>query len=371
MRVRNRNVIRRLSWKAFRANKTRNIIAALAIALTAMMFSTLFTIAVTMNYSYEQQTMRQVGGYSYGGFKRLTEEQVDELRNDELIKESGATFLVGSPKEEPFHKLWAEVRFAEENYAKFCWSLPTKGRMPSSEKEIAMDTTVLEALKLPKKLGTKVELTFPLGDKTVTDTFTLSGFWEADDALPAHMIWVDKEYAVSRMGEVPKEEQEKNGIGKWYLDMIFESSRNIDGTLKQIAEKHGYTIGDSTEGDQLATGVNWAYTSTHTELDDVQSVSILIAATALMLLTGYLIIYNVFQISVAGDVRFYGLLKTIGTTGRQLRRIVRYQSWILAGVGIPLGLLLGYGAERDAEKEEKKPERKSNFSHGGGKSAEE
>ena len=64
-------------------------------------------------------------------------------------------------------------------------------------------------------------------------------------------------------------------------------------------------------------------------------------------------------------------MKTIGTTGRQLRRIVRYQSWILAGVGIPIGLLLGYGAERDAEKEEKKPERKSNFSHGGGKSAEE
>ncbi len=344
MRVRNRNVIRRLSWKAFCANKTRNIIAALAIALTAMMFSALFTIAVTMNYSYEQQTMRQVGGYSYGGFKRLTEEQVEELRDDELIKESGATFLVGSPKEEPFHKIWAEVRFAEDNYAKFCWSLPTKGRMPSSEKEIAMDTTVLEALKLPKKLGTKVELTFPLGDKTVTDTFTLSGFWEADDALPAHMIWVDKEYAVSRMKEVPKEEQEKNGVGNWYLDMIFESTRNIDGTLKQIAENHGYTIGDSTEGDQLATGVNWAYTSTHTEAGDIQSVIVLIAAAALMLLTGYLIIYNVFQISVAGDIRFYGLLKTIGTTGRQLRRIVRYQAWILSGIGIPIGLLLGYGA---------------------------
>ena len=40
----------------------------------------------------------------------------------------------------------------------------------------------------------------------------------------------------------------------------------------------------------------------------------------LILLTGYLIIYNVFQISVAGDIRFYGLLKTIGTTPRQLRR---------------------------------------------------
>ena len=43
----------------------------------------------------------------------------------------------------------------------------------------------------------------------------------------------------------------------------------------------------------------------------------------LVIFTGYLIIYNIFQISVAGDIRFYGLLKTIGTTPRQLKRIIR------------------------------------------------
>ena len=63
---------------------------------------------------------------------------------------------------------------------------------------------------------------------------------------------------------------------------------------------------------------------------------------ALILLTGYLIIYNVFQISVAGDIRFYGLLKTIGTTPRQLRRILRNQALLLAAAGIPVGLLLGW-----------------------------
>ncbi len=54
--------------------------------------------------------------------------------------------------------------------------------------------------------------------------------------------------------------------------------------------------------------------------------TVLIAIAAMLLLiifTGYLIIYNVFQISVTGDIRFYGLLKTIGTTPRQLRRIIR------------------------------------------------
>lgn len=62
----------------------------------------------------------------------------------------------------------------------------------------------------------------------------------------------------------------------------------------------------------------------------------------LILLTGYLIIYNVFQISVAGDVRFYGLLKTIGTTPRQLRRMIRQQAFFLSIIGISLGLVLGW-----------------------------
>lgn len=62
-----------------------------------------------------------------------------------------------------------------------------------------------------------------------------------------------------------------------------------------------------------------------------------------MIFTGYLIIYNIFQISVAGDIRFYGLLKTIGTTPRQLKRIIRQQALLLCLIGIPAGLLLGYG----------------------------
>lgn len=71
-------------------------------------------------------------------------------------------------------------------------------------------------------------------------------------------------------------------------------------------------------------------------------VAIIVGMLALILFTGYLIIYNVFQISVAGDIRFYGQLKTIGTTPRQLRRIILIQALLLSSVGIPVGLLLGW-----------------------------
>ena len=72
------------------------------------------------------------------------------------------------------------------------------------------------------------------------------------------------------------------------------------------------------------------------------TVIVIAAMLALIIFTGYLIIYNVFQISVTGDIRFYGLLKTIGTTGRQIRRMIRRQAYLLSLVGIPIGLAGGY-----------------------------
>jgi putative ABC transport system permease protein len=58
--------------------------------------------------------------------------------------------------------------------------------------------------------------------------------------------------------------------------------------------------------------------------------------------TGYLIINNIFRIAVSNDVRFYGLLKTIGTTGRQIKRIILLQAVVLAAIGIPVGAAAGY-----------------------------
>ena len=52
---------------------------------------------------------------------------------------------------------------------------------------------------------------------------------------------------------------------------------------------------------------------------DPATLAALAAVLLLIVFTGYLIIYNVFQISVTNDIRFYGLLKTIGTTGRQIK----------------------------------------------------
>lgn len=131
--------------------------------------------------------------------------------------------------------------------------------------------------------------------------------------------------------------------GTWNLDVMLKSgSRHIEQDLNQILASHGYQ--SETPGENyIDTGINWGYTGAR--LSDTVDPTSAIAIAAMLLLiifTGYLIIYNVFQISVAGDIRFYGLLKTIGATPRQLRRIIRLQALAMSAAGIPIGLVLGW-----------------------------
>ena len=57
--VPNRACIRRLSIRSFCANRTRNLIAILAIVLTSILFTSLFTIALSINHSFQQSNFRQ------------------------------------------------------------------------------------------------------------------------------------------------------------------------------------------------------------------------------------------------------------------------------------------------------------------------
>ncbi len=63
-KVRNQKAVRRLSLRSFVANRTRNIVAIIAIALTTILFTTLFTVIISLNYASQQHTMRLVGGYA-------------------------------------------------------------------------------------------------------------------------------------------------------------------------------------------------------------------------------------------------------------------------------------------------------------------
>ena len=346
MKVFNRKCVRHLAWKSLLASRTRNLIAIVAIALTTMLFTSLFTIALSINEGFQQSNFRQVGGFSHGGFKYMTQAQFNELKDDPLISQWGKRRYLGMPTEEPFNKSHVEVSFADANEAHWMFCDPVEGSLPQEgTDQAATDTHVLELLGIKPEIGTEFTLTFDVDGHETTQTFTLCGWWEYDEAIVANHVLIPE----SRVNEVLAEvgvdpDNPDDGMtGRWNLDVMLKSgSRHIERDLNQILESHGYQS-ENAGDNYIDTGVNWGYTGARmSDLVDPMTVIAIVAVVLLIIFTGYLIIYNVFQISVAGDIRFYGLLKTIGTTPRQLRRIIRLQALALSAVGIPIGLVLGW-----------------------------
>lgn len=343
--VPNRACIRRLSIRSFCANRTRNLIAILAIVLTSILFTSLFTIALSINHAFQQSNFRQAGGWSHASIKYLTKEQYEELRTDPIIKQYGLRRFVGMPKNAPFQKSHVEIGYSDAAQAHFMFCDPKEGRLPrEGTNEAATDTHVLELLGVEPVLGTEFTITFDVDGRPTTQTFILSGWWEYDDAIVANHVLIPESRAEEIFETLHVPSPAADGMtNTWNMDILFSNSSQIAQKLDTLLQNHGYQTMSRSEAHYIPTGINWGYTSTQLDenLDPVTAI-IMIGLLLLILFTGYLIIYNVFQISVTTDIRFYGLLKTIGTTGKQLRRIIRGQVLILSFIGIPIGLILGY-----------------------------
>ncbi len=337
IRVKNKKAINNISRRSLKANRTRNIVAICAIVLTSVLFTSLFTIGGSMLKTMERSTCRQVGTEAHAGYKFITQEQYEKIKTHPSIKDVSYNIFLTTADNPELSKLATEIRYSEDKDAKWSLSYPETGAMPKEYNDIATSTIVLDALGIPHELGQQVPLDFTVRGKTYHETFKLCGLWEGDPIAMAQEVWLSKDYVldVAPMSDIPLYERTDNDYsGLISCAMWFNNTFNIEKKITRVTVDSGY------DPSVVNQGVNWAYGGAEV---DKTTVLLIVMVLLLIVASGYLIIYNVFYISVTKDTRYYGLLKTIGTTGKQLRTIVRRQALLLSCIGIPIGLLIGYG----------------------------
>lgn len=342
IKVNNKKAICNLSDKSFLANKTRNLIAILAIALTTLLFTSLFTMGSGTVESLQQATMRQAGGDGHAVLKYITDEQFDAVKNNSEIKEIAYDMaLCDSVENKELLKRHAEFWYYDEIGLKLGFIKPEAGHIPQAENEIIADSTTLKLLGVPQELGATVSLQLDIRGETVTRDFVLCGWWTSDPAFNVGQIFTSRAYVDAHKDELQctyYEDYSMTGAINAYI--MFSNSMNLQDKLDKLLAESGFSSVE-TDPNYIASNVNWSYLSTNFGMDSGTLVG-LGCGLLLIIFTGYLIIFNIFQISIARDIRFYGLLKTIGTTASQLRHIIRRQAMILSAIGIPIGLILGY-----------------------------
>ena len=335
----NREIIKKLSNRSLKVNKMRNIFAILAIALTTLLITTTIVGGITFYNTNKVYTNVSSYGVDADGYIDFNIENIDKLNNIDNIKKKGIIQLASTDV------IQNEVLLAE-NVCLFATDdkdayemmavVPIEGTYPKKANDILLPSWVLDVLNINKNIGETVSLDIVINNEVKSIDFNLCGYYESlvIRGTGTIRVFVSNEF-ISKYNK---------GITE------IEGTTTVLLTLKNINSNSNYDTVQE-ELNKISNEIDGTKAKVHPKYDSEKSISgdsqiqqfIAIAVgIVLIIATGYLIIYNIFYISVSKDIKFYGLLKTIGTTSKQLKRIIIRQALKLSIIGIPIGLVLGY-----------------------------
>lgn len=336
----NTEVIKRLSKRYFKKNRIRNLAAILAIMLTAFLFTSITSLVFSMSSSIQLSMQMQKGSKADGDIRYLTEEQYEELKNSDFIKEAGCRRFVGFASNASGHMV--EINYADSVQQELTFCTPTHGKAPKKANEIATTDQALEALGVKAKVGETVPVEFTLRGETYQYEMVVSGWWEAANDTGSLLIVSEQFVKDNPEIFVNTYAKDREIAGTYMADVVLKDQRQIQKQLQEFALSVG------GEPEQMNAD-NYIACSQNQVGNAMLQPGMMLSAIVFVLLfvvSGYLLIYNIFDISVMQDVRQYGLLRTIGTSTRQIKKIVNRQAFWLTLIGLPLGLLFGFLVSR-------------------------
>jgi len=320
----NKEIIKKITNRSLKSNKTRNIFVVLAIVLTTFMLACVFTLGISFNENYQLMNLRDAGTTANTYLNNPSEKQISEIKNLNITDSIGKEITVGNVDSNKLKK--NEQNIVLEYIDKEAWEKQIKpavgdikGSYPEKENEIMLSQSVIDLLKLKNiELGDKIVLNCNINKKIKSIEFVISGTYT--DYSMVKRSNIDKLAYVSN-------DFIKNGV--LTIDVKDAKKGDAEKILKQ----------------NIDLNKNQSFTYLYGQSNSQQNAMItslaMVAIISLfMILSGYLLIYNILYIAITKDIQFYGMLKTIGASPKQIKRIVKGQGLRLSIIGIPIGIIL-------------------------------
>lgn len=319
----NQPVIKRIAKTNLKSNFRRSITMILAVLLSSFLLFSVFTVGLTYLKMNKLQNIRLNGADFDAVLYGVTEEQQTILNNDENVKQFGILTVAGAVRETETDKtpgvglLYADAVLWDDMMS------PTRtflqGKYPTNENEIMVTEEALKKCGFEnKKTGDEITFVYEIKEKRQEKTFQISGIWGGFGIVDN--FFVSKAFC------------EQEGI-----EELYNSRCDISFEKRWMSEEEQQAFIDKME---LGKSQRLFYVYEFGNAAEIfWGIAGIVVVTCL---SAYLLIYNIMYLSVAGNIRYYGLLQTIGMTGKQIRSLIKKQMIWIGGIGISLGLFLGF-----------------------------
>ena len=305
-------VEKKLASRSIKADKRRSVFVILTIALAVCLMGTLCFL-----YSAQQlKTLDGILGQYQAGCGGLTREEVTRLAAAGKFEKWGCTVEAGTARHEDSI---LQISYVSPEMIDLMGYGRITGAYPQAENELCVERAFFRYFGLPEEVGQTMALDMGDGEKS----YTVTGILEAENDSRIFTVWIS-ETAVDADGhDAPYE-----------LRFRFAGSQGMEpDQLRADIERFFAEMGIPED--------RTFYSSSYFGMVDLylgDGMEVYVAALLIAVVCA-IVIYNIFYISVMGKMREYGRLKVLGTTPKQLKRVVKRERRFLTAIAVPLGLV--------------------------------
>lgn len=333
----NTNVIRLLSEAIRKCNKSRNRILMGAVVLCILTLTFVFGTAYGKINAEYTKNIRMDGTKASTYIEEGTKQQYEKVCSLGYVRETGRRMKMGeateSGKKESICSIQVLDQTAWEKMMKPAYT-GVHGTYPKKQQEIMLPVKTLKKLGIDNpKRGMKIALDISISFfQTEKEEFKLSGWYSA---------YTEDNGRSKAIGYVSEKKLKDWGYDiKDGSDILICPSNDME--WKDTEEKLYEDVPMKDNSQQIIA----TDTAKNRAVKEVTGSYGMAAVEAVVIICGmFLLVYNVMQISMAGDIRQMALLHTIGTTKKQLRKIYIRQIMRtivpggIAGIGLSVVLL--------------------------------
>lgn len=390
------NTLNKLTLKNLKLNKSRTIVTIIGILLSTALITVVAGIAASGQQTMINAEINFSGNFDLFISGNATNEDVKEIkanRNVETVYINDYGDFVRIPNYENDKRPYAYVQTLTPKAFTDCFNLPLKdGRYPENGSELVLtqsfinnsakeykvgDTITLEKGVRKTADGTVIPNTNPYGQEFVYEEQEIMGetsatvneieeHFEVESSKKYKIVGILDEY-YTRYFEpsdggayfpllTAAESDDISKEGWLFVKYTDEGEKNYIQTTSQITGVSEERLREYLNGsyDLKAGETKYGYFDVQTTLlsykgyalnDNSLQMFFTLAAIiiAIVIIASVFVIRNSFAISITEKTRLYGMLSSVGATSRQIRHNVLFEGFVLALIGIPLGILLGVG----------------------------
>lgn len=308
----NNAVIKKLAKKSLKSNKRRNIYVIITIAIAVCLMASMALLML----GYKQDKINNIDGMYQAAFFNVDQNTLKNLKKDPFLDSAGEYKAISEKRIDDY--ILKSIYMDEDTLrlGKVQW----EGALPKKTEEIMLEKAYVQ--KLGKSISLRDTIFLNLGDGE--KEYHVTGFFEHYHSVDNSMYTVIRSHASCTT---------KDDSGIVYIrikDSNHMYSQELEKAIFKAAQQHNIPTTDISES---SIYFNVIKPINKSDLLLIIVISILVAFGA------SLVIYSIFYISVTGKVREYGQLRTIGTTKKQIKKMIFREGCQLSVMGITIGLI--------------------------------